>query len=235
MTLSSICQDQSLYGHFLLNLPQKIWAFSRNEFCLHERPDPGTLIVDRNYLIAKDIHYRRGNTYTYRTEFILEKPLFDLIEFVGRRILGSCITAISFLTLPPIGFVAKLLHFSIRQVSTCITSTALAEKIRRIWNNADLFGHSLTTAPFNFYQFTTAPLSWHLRADGTDRRAYIATYGPTGNIVRESEYELVPFELFEFIYRRVIGGALTLTTGIISPIGLVAKSLHLLSQSVFHQ
>lgn len=233
VNLSEIYQDQSLHGHFLLGLPEKIWSFSQGEFCLYERPDPGTLVVDRNYFIAKSVRYQKGNTFNFRTEFIFEKQLFDLIEFAGRRVLGSCITAVSFLTLSPLGFAAKLLNLSFRQIGTCITSSSLAEKVYQIWNNADLFGNSLTTAPSNFYQFSTAPLSWHLRADGTDRRAYIASYGPAGNAVHEAEYQLVPFELFEFIYRRALGGALTITTGILSPVGFVAKSLHLLSKAVF--
>jgi len=233
MNLSEIYQNKNLCGHFLLDLSQKIWSFSQGEFCLYERPDPGTLVVDRDYFVAKAVHYRKGNTHTFRMKFIFEKPLLDLIEFIGRRVLGSCVAAVSFLTLSPLGFVAKLLNLSFRPISTCITSSPLAERIDQIWNNADLFGNSLTTAPSNFYQFSTAPLSWHLRADGTDRRSYIATYGSTGNTVHEAEYQLVPFELFEFIYRRALGGALIITTGIISPIGFVAKSLHLLSQAVF--
>lgn len=231
MTACAIYQDQQLYGHALLNLPSKICAFSQDEFCLYDRPDPGTLVVYRDYLIAKVVQYRHGNTYTHKTEFIFEKPLLDSIEFIGRRILGSCVAAVSFLIFPLIGFTVKLLDFGLRQVSGCIAATTLAEKINQIWNNADLFGQCLTAAPANCYEFATAPLSWHLRADGTDRRSYI--YVPARNIEQEAEWELVPFEFFEGLYRRVFGGALTLAAGIVSPLGLVAKSVHLLGQSIF--
>ena len=237
MSLNNIYQNESLCGHLLTSLPHKVWGFTKNDFCLYDRPDPGTLVIDRNYVIAKKIHYQKGNSTVYRTEFIFEKSVCDLIEFIGRRILGPCMTATSFSILSPIGFTAKLLHFYTRKISIYINSSLIAEKIRRVWNNADLFGHALTSTPINCYQFSTASLGWHLRADGTDRRTYTATYGRINSSLYEllkeqqMEYVLVPFELFEFIYRRIIGGALTLATGIVSPIGLIAKSVHLASQS----
>ena len=236
MNFAQIYRDEGLWGHSLVSLTHKIWSFSKGEFCLYDCPDPGTLVVDKDYIVVRVIHYSKdkGRAYTSRTEIFLEKPLYNLIEFVGRRILGSCATITSFLTLSSIGFIAKIIHFSTRQVTIYITSTSLGQKIYRVWDNASLFGHALTSAPSKYYQFTTEPLGWHLRADGTDRRSYIGSRGPEGNwTVQESEYDFVPFEIFEFIYRRVIGGAITLVAGVVSPIGLVAKGVHLVSQSAF--
>ena len=235
MDLTQIYHDESLCGHTLTSLPHALWSFNKGEFCLYDRPDPGTLVVENDYVIARSVHYRKGQTFTCRTEILGEKLLCDFIECVARRIFGPCVTAASFLTLTPIGIGVKIVHFSLLQVSAYIASTALAQKIAHVWNDASLFGDALTSAPSQWYQFTTAPLEWHLRADGTDRRTYIATYGAAGDSVREAEYPLVPFELFECMYRRVLGSAITLIASIASPLGLVIKGVHLVSRAVFAQ
>jgi hypothetical protein len=162
-----------------------------------------------------------------------EKRLVDLIEFVARRGLGPCATALSFLTLTPLGFSAKVLHLGARRCMNYIASTTFGKKVSQIWNNADLFGHALTSAPSKLYQFTTTPLSWHLHADGSDRRHIIYKSTPDGYVSHDAEYVLVPFELFEFTYRRILGGMLTGLSALASPLGLVAKSVHLATQSAF--
>lgn len=126
MSFCQIYQNESLYGHSLTSAPDKIWAFSKNEFCLADRPDPGTLVVDKDYLIAKAVHYQKGDAYIYRTVFIYERPLFDSIEFIGRRVLGLLATLFSYLVLAPTGFTVKLLHLSMQEISQYIQSTNLA-------------------------------------------------------------------------------------------------------------
>lgn len=236
-TLKQIHQDPTLYGHSLTRLPQKLWHFTKGEFSLYENPDPGTLVIEQDYVIIRNVSFRKGNRYIYKTETLFDRPILNSIEFIGRRILGSCATVASLLILAPIGFSAKVLHFGLRQVSAFVTSTALAKKISEIWNNADLYGHFFTSAPLKCYEYATSPLGWHLRPDGTDRRNYIYTFYTIGGVpthtTREAEYSLVPFELFEFSYKRVVVGSLTLTAAMISPIGLVTKSLHLASRSFF--
>ncbi|MFI5344703.1 MAG: hypothetical protein ACHQUC_10860, partial [Chlamydiales bacterium] len=192
--------------------------------------------VQRDWIIAQDIWYESAD-HSYmvgKTEFIFQKLLLNSIEFVGRRILGSCAAALSYMTVP-IGFTAKVIHLGVRQISNLVASTALAQQISQVWNNADLYGHAITSAPSQFYAFASSPLGWHLREDGTDRRAYIMHSGPNGRTVHQSEYDLFPFEVFEFTYKRIIGGTLTVGASVISPLGLVAKGVHLAARSAFAQ
>ncbi|PCI94475.1 hypothetical protein COB11_03825 [Candidatus Aerophobetes bacterium] len=258
MSLSTVYRDASLCGHALTTLPHKIWDFSKSELSLIDRPVPGTYVVDHDVFIGQlfigqRVHYNIGpTTVIYRTVFFTEElllqPLVNTIEFIGRRILGSCATAISFLVLTPVGFTTKLLHLGARQVSTYVTSSSLGVKIKQVWQNANLFGHLLTSAPSKCYQFATAPLNWHLRPDGTDRRFYIYAYESNNGeseqqvssnrplslsgttLLHDREYSY-SFEV-ELICRRIFGGLLTVTAAVVSPIGLASKSIHLIGRSV---
>lgn len=236
MSIGQICQDESLVGHFLFSLPDKLWAFSTGEFCLYEHPNPATLNVKWDYGIARAIRYHQMEpdvlTITERIEFCIERPLCDTVEFIGRRVFGLFAAAVSIVSAYPIGFVTKVLHFHAREMSNYVASSTLGQKIGQIWDDECLFGHVLTSAPLACYTFATTPLEWHLRPDGSDRRNFRAIIS-SGTVTQfESEYELVPFELFETIWRRVFGGALTLAAGIISPIGLVAKVIDLATRPV---
>jgi hypothetical protein len=233
MSISQIYRDDSLYGHTLTSLPNKIWAFSQGKFSLYRHSvPPGNLIIEPDWTVFRRVNYT-SNTHCYiGLEFVFEEPFLNLIEFIGRRILGPCAAVLSYLTLLPIGFTAKIIHLAARQISNCVASTTFVQQIRQIWNNADLFGHALTSAPSQFYAFAISPLIWHLREDGTDRRSYIGTFGPDGHTIHQSEYALFPFELFEFIYKRAIGGTLMVASSMISPIGLIAKGIHQLARSV---
>ena len=234
MDLTQIYYDESLYGHSVTSLPHTIWSLSKGDFRLYDHPDSGTFVVDQDYGIIRAVHYRSGESIIYKTELLGEKLVCDFIEHIVRGILSSCV-ATSFLIFTPIGMSVKIVHFSLLQVSTYIVSTALGQKIAQVWNDTSLFGDMLTSAPSHWYQYTTAPLAWHLRADGTDRRTYIALYSATGTHVQEAEYEFVPFELFEYACRRVMGSAVTLVAGMVSPLGLVMKGAHLASRAVFTQ
>lgn len=232
-TLSKIYHDESLCGNALITLPNRLMSFSNGEFSLYDNPDPGTFVVDRNYFIARGVHYRVGNRYTFRTQFVGEKTLCDLVEFIGRRILGKLSAVLTLLVFVPLGFSAKIIHYKIRQIKVYICSTKEFKKVNMVWGNPDLFGHFLTSAPSTCYRYAVTPLNWHLREDGTDRRSYIATYTYSGEEanIREAEYSIVPFEIFEFIFKRVIVGTATIFAGAISPFGLMAKVIHLSCES----
>jgi hypothetical protein len=234
MTLSQIYNDETLYGHTLAHLPHELWAFTTSEFNFYEQPDPGTLQVKRNLYILRDISYSKGNKLICRTEFFFEKAVLNTIEFIYRQILGPIATTASSVFLFPIGFTAKLIHATIRYVCS-FAPTSTSDKVIQVWSNPDLYGHILTSAPAHCYEFTSANLNWHLRPDGSDRRTFILTAFADGrpSLQLESEYELVPFELFEFTVRRIVGGTLTLTAALISPVGLAAKGVHIASQSIF--
>jgi hypothetical protein len=233
MILRAILRDETLSGHALTSMTEKIWELSKYDLCFYDRPDPGTRVVDADYLIAQKVHYniRNGRGWIFRTEFFFEKPLFDLIESVVRRVLAPCAAAASLFLLAPLGFTAKLVHVCIRQIAVTLQNSPVAEKTQQIWGDSTLFGHALTSAPAKLAQLTMAPLHWHLRANGTDRRSHIVTYIPGPTVIQQSEYELVPFELFEVAYRGLTGTA-TLVAGMLSPLGFAAKAIHLASQNV---
>lgn len=225
MNLDQIGRNESLYGHTLLTSPQKIWKFAKADcWCV-----PDNYVILHDYIIAKRVRYRTGRTWRYCTEFVGQQLIENSSEWLCRRMLGTLATGIASVTLLPLGFAAKCLHLGARHVSTWLASTNVAQ----VWNNTELVGHLLTSAPRKCYDFAAAPLVWHLREDGTDRRAYIYQANvKTGYYVEhQSEYPLVPLELFEFPYRRMLGGALTLTSALLSPLGLAAKEIHLASRS----
>ncbi len=120
MTIAQICRDETLYGHALTSLPRWLLDFSWDEFNFYDRPDTGTLVVDKDYILARAIHYQTGRTYTYQTETILDnllgKPFMDLIEFVVRRVLALLAAAVSSVTVLPIGMSVKVLHLALRQM-----------------------------------------------------------------------------------------------------------------------
>lgn len=217
--MNSIIRDPALCGHALTSLPERIWEFSSGDFSFYEQP--GERIVDKDYIFAQKVHYRSGNSYLFRTEICTEKLTINLIEFIARRILGSLAALASLLVAVPIGFTAKVLHAGFRQIS----QFPFSQKIRQIWNDESLYGHTLTSAPGKLFQITTAPLHWHLTSNGTDRRKYIAIYGPNETFRQEAEYQLFPFELFEIMYRG-LSGAAALTASALSPLGLAAKAVH---------
>ncbi len=231
MSLRALFFDKTLYGHGLTSMPEEIWAFSQGDFSFYDRPDPGTRVVIADHLIAQKIHYRKGDRWIFKTEVCIEKPLLDLIEFVARRILAPCQAAASLFLLAPLGLIAKLVHVCLRQVTASLQNPPFGEKIQRIWGDSTLFGHALTSAPAKLGRLTTAPFHWHLRPDGTDRRIYIATFGRDPDVIRQSEYEFVPFELFEGVYRGFTGAA-TFVAGALSPLGLAAKAAHLAARSL---
>jgi hypothetical protein len=208
MEFTKIFQDQSLCGHQLMQMPDKIWNFSQGQLSLF--PVPGKKTVLKNYMIAKRVSYSIQTPDTQktliRTELFTDRYLCNGVEYIGRRLFGTCAAAISFATLIPIGFSAKCIHWNVRSVKIYLLSTAQVKKVCKIWTDHTLFGHALTSAPAKCYHFATAPLKWHLRSDGTDRRAYIMRGGLEGYVIQQSEYEFFPFELFEFPYRRIMGG-----------------------------
>jgi hypothetical protein len=212
-----------------MQLPFKLWAFTTGEFCLYER---GHRVVEKDYCFAKRVYLYNKDKMSYQTEFVFQKPLLDLVEFVGRRVLGACATALSFLIFYPIGLTAKLLHVTACSIYADPACQAIYQKAEHIWKDSHLAGHTLTSAPDKWRQFACAPLSWHLRADGTDRRSMIITFDSNGiGVKQKSECDLFPFELFECIYRRVLGGAVWLGAAALSPIGFAAKCVHYAAQA----
>lgn len=221
--MNSILNDKTLCGHALTSLPQQLWEFSQGELCYYGGPK-GARVVEADYFLFQRVHYRTEKSWTFRTEMCIEKPLFDLIEWIVRRVLGSCAATFSLL-LVPIGFTAKLLHAGFRKITQSSVAKDIDRKLDQIWNDATLCGHALTSAPENLVKWAKAPLHWHLRPDGTDRRAYIVTYGPDAHVIHQPEYQFVPFEVFEVAYRS-LGAAALLIAGPLSAIGLAVKTVH---------
>jgi hypothetical protein len=80
----------------------------------------------------KDVYYRKGRSHIVKTEVILQKPLLDSIEFVVRRVLGSCATAASCLTALPIGFAVKILHVHILFILETLQSLGITEALNQL-------------------------------------------------------------------------------------------------------
>lgn len=226
--MSSIYQDPTLYGEKLTSFAGQIWDFScGNPTAFYSGSTPERIEITNDYFVARSVIYYHngGQSRVYSTEIIGMALIINTTELLVRRLLTPWFV----LPFAAIGFSAKLLHFGLRSLRAEWISNPLTDKVYEIWQNQELYGNLLTSAPSKCYRFTSTPLSWHLRPDGTDRRAYIATFGPDGRTLLEhqAEYQLVPFELFEFTTRRLIGGAVTLTAAVISPIGLIIKTTHL--------
>lgn len=112
---------------------------------------------------------------------------------------------------------------------------AKMQQLNKVWSDQSLFGHFLTNLSTRCYHFATSSLNWHLKPDGTDRRFSQVIYDisqPSLLIEKKGEYRFVPFKILEFMTKRGLGGFATMMTGIISPLGLAAKSIHLLSRCV---
>jgi len=134
MIIAEIYNNKNLYGDALISLPHQILDFAKADFTLYLKPDPDTYFVEKDYLLVKKVHFRRGNTLYFQTESIFYKHILNLIEFVVRRVLGSIAAALSFASFTPVGLVTKLTHFSM-----------ISAKIDPIRKDANLSGHALTS------------------------------------------------------------------------------------------
>ena len=207
MDLKRIFNDDTLYGHGLTSLPEKIWKFRSEASYYWSEPKS---VGEANFLGRRVTRKRGEDCYTSSFEFFFEKPIFGSIEQVVRKVLGPLAAGVCCLTAVPIGFVAKMLHLAARHVVLLSQS---------VWDDATLYGHALTSLADRISRLASLPLGWHLRSNGTDRRERIISFeqpkGPSrkgdldGRVcwTQEEEYDLVPFELFETLYRRVLGGS----------------------------
>lgn len=227
MSIQNIYKDPTLVGHSLLSTSQALWDFSKGEFSLFVPAQPGSLTILEDHLLYREVCLEYRNTKIYRTETLGEETICNAVEFLARRVFGSLAAFFSYLILTPMGFSAKFMHLGYRKIEPILNAFPCVQKMQRIWKDRTLIGEMLTSLPSRCASFTTAPLQWHLRADGSDRRWTIFQM-KEGNVVDRSEgqYSLVPFEAIEFISRRVLGSLATLGASLISPLGLLSKSIH---------
>ena len=234
--MNSIWENNRLVGHCLQSCPAKLWRFTKDEFTFFYkgRREPQQISVTKQFWYGREVDYTwsgaNGATLVIAFERIGSKLLCDSFEFLGRRIGGACLTLLS-TPLIPIGFTAKVVHQTLRSAYDSLSETNTYQKIEKIWKDTSLYGHCLTSAPAKLYLFATLQLNWHLTTQATrtfDRRTDIEEWHG-GNLIfsYQAEYPCVPFELIEFVSRRIIGGSCLLIAGAISPLGLLAKSIHL--------
>jgi hypothetical protein len=226
-SIRAVLNDETLYGHSLTALPAKINNFAEDDLYYWGNQRQ----VLEHHPLGNWVEHRYENARYIRFEFFGEKPIFGLIEAIVRRILSPLVAVFCSFTLAPIGFGIKLLHFTARSIA----ASALAEKISQIWQDATLYGHSLTAKAVQWADSASTPLNWHLRPDGTDRRHTFYTAfdlnGPGRRVhfaghrflAQDAEYSIVPFEIFETVYRRIFCSSMTLLT---APIGMAAKMAH---------
>lgn len=219
--------DNSLIGHSLTSLPKQLWDYSNAPIPVVDFHDPLLTIEQKNYTLCRFVTYRQGNVIHCRNVFYGEFLLWDTIEFVSRRILAKGAALISLITLAPIGFSAKMIHKGIRKLRIRSVTLPLVQPMITIWNDKSLYGHALTSMPSACYTFAAAHFTWHERSDGTDRRGYYASYSIDKKVIEHlPEYQFVPFELFEFITRRICGSTATIVSSLVSPVGLLIKCVH---------
>lgn len=115
--IKKIWNNDTLYGHTLTTLPNKLWNFSTSDkLVTYTQPDPGTarriFLIFEGYICTE----KYPNGTIKRTQIGTNSLLLKYSEIGIRRIGGTFLTAGAAITAAPLGFAIKVIQNTFHKV-----------------------------------------------------------------------------------------------------------------------